>query len=367
MAFSGGIRVGFDDQIFEAQRRGGISKYFVELIRRLPEHGVEPVLLSGPTRNLHLAESGLVPRRPEPGRLRDRVEWTSWRLFGRPRTMPSELPPMDLMHHTFSHPAYLRLWRGPRVSTVYDMTPEVYPRLFPLGNPHFAKRRYCARSDAIIAISRSTAADIRRFYGDAIGDRVTVVHLAVGDAFFSPGEPPAGLPERYLLYVGQRWAYKDFPVALDAFAAVAAERPDLALVLVGGGPLNEQETSAIGERGVAGRVIRLAPSDAELPEVYRRASAFLFPSRYEGFGLPTIEALAEGTPAIVADASCGREVGGDVAAYFPPGDAEALADRVRDALAAPDGARETGPAWARTFDWDLVAARTAEVYRRVLG
>ncbi len=362
------IRVGFDDQIFQAQHRGGISKYYGELIQRLPDHGIEPVLLSGPTRNRHLAESGLVPTREEPGALRSRLEWASWRLTGRPRTMPRPLPELDLMHHTFSHPAYLRLWRGPRVVTVYDMTPEVYPELFRLGNPHFAKRRYCEAADAIISISQSTADDVARFYGAAIGDRIDVVPLAVGETFFSPGAAPVGLPERYLLYVGMRSAYKDFPVALEAFAAVAAEEPRLAFVVVGGGPFTEQETGAIAATGLADRVVRLAPSDAELPEVYRRAAAFVFPSRYEGFGLPTLEALAEGTPTILADASCGREVGGAVATYFTPGDSGELARRIREALApaASDAARDEGPAWARAFTWDRVAERTAAIYRRVV-
>ncbi|HWK20765.1 MAG TPA: glycosyltransferase family 1 protein [Microbacteriaceae bacterium] len=364
---SGLIRVGFDDQIFEAQHRGGISKYYVELMRRLPDHGIEPVLLARSTRNKHLAESGLVPARAEPGKLRDKVEWASWRLTGHPRTMPRRLPSIDIMHHTFSHPAYLRRWRGPRVVTVYDMTPEVYPGLFPLGNPHFAKRRYCEAADAIIAISQGTADDVARFYGSQIGERIDVVPLAVGEAFFAPGVAPAGLPERYLLYVGVRSGYKDFSVALAAFAEVAAEDPQVAFVVVGGGQFTDEELRAIEETGLADRILPLAPSDAELPEIYRLAAALVFPSRYEGFGLPTLEALAEGTPVILADASCSREVGGAVASYFTPGDAGELALRIREAL-APDVStrvRTDGPAWARTFAWDRVASQTAAIYRRL--
>src|SRR4051794_12033465 len=147
------IRVGFDDQIFQAQRRGGVSRFFVELIRHLPDQDVEPVLLSDGTRNLHLAESGMVPERPELSHFQQRMQWVSWSLLGHPRTMPRRLPPLDLLHHTYSHRSYLRMWRGPRVMSLYDMTPETYPELFPLGNPHFAKRRYTEVADRIISIS----------------------------------------------------------------------------------------------------------------------------------------------------------------------------------------------------------------------
>ena len=86
------IRVGFDDQIFQAQSRGGISKYFVELVSRLPDHGIDPVILSTRTRNLHLAESGFVAAGPPVSRLRERAEWISWRLLGRPDTAPRPRP-----------------------------------------------------------------------------------------------------------------------------------------------------------------------------------------------------------------------------------------------------------------------------------
>ena len=87
------LRVGFDDQIFVAQRRGGISKYFVELLSRLPRFGIEPVVLSRGTRNLHLAESGLVPRLPDYSRAVATATYISWRLAGIPRTSPHPLPP----------------------------------------------------------------------------------------------------------------------------------------------------------------------------------------------------------------------------------------------------------------------------------
>ena len=359
------LRVGFDDQIFQAQLRGGISKYFVELVERLPQFGIEPVVLSTSTRNLHLAESGLVPRAPEPGRLAARTAWASWRLFGRPRTTPRPMPQLDVMHHTFTHGSYLRSWSGPSVVTMFDMTPELFPSYFKLGNPHFAKRRYCDECDAIISISQNTADDMYRLYGDAMRDRTTVIPFGVGEEFLEPGPAPAGLPERYVLFVGVRTGYKDFPTAVEAYARVAADDPDLALVVVGGGAFTSEELDALAAAGVADRVTKLQPSDAEMPETYRRAAVFLFPSLYEGFGLPTLESLAAGTPTILADASCSREVGGDAALYFEPANRDQLVDRIREALSpsASEDAQLRGPARAREFGWDRVAQMTADLYR----
>ena len=363
------VRVGFDDQIFQAQRRGGVSRFFVELMRHLPDQGVEPVLLSNGTRNLHLAESGMVPQLPALNQVRQRLQWASWSLLGRPRTMPRPLPQLDLLHHTYSHRSYLGVWRGPRVMSIYDMTPEIYPELFPLGNPHFAKRRYTDVADRIISISENTAKDMYRFYSPALKKKTVVIPIAVSDQFFHPGPVPADLPERYLLFVGQRGGYKDFIIALKAFAEVAKTDPTLHLVVAGGGPLSAEERTEIGVLGVTDRVHLVSPTDAQMPALYRDAAVFVFPSRYEGFGLPTIEAFAVGTPVILADASCGREVGGDLGIYFQPGDVAQLAAQLRHVLAgeAVERTRKEGPQHARRFDWPTVAQRTAEVYRELLA
>jgi glycosyltransferase involved in cell wall biosynthesis len=344
-----------------------VSRAFVELIRRLPRHGVVPVVLSRATRNRHLVESGLVPEAPLlPAPVRA-LSWASWRAVGRPRTTPRPLPELDVLHHTFTHPAYLGMWDGPRVVTVHDMTPELFPESFPLGNPHFAKRRYTERSDAIIAISQNTADDMFRLYGGGLEERTTVIPHGVDARFFEPSGRDQRLPERYVLFIGVRGGYKDFPTAVHAVGRVAETDADLAFVVVGGGAFTTTELRLLEAGGLAGRTRHVTPSDEQLPEIYARAAAFVFPSRYEGFGLPTLEALASGTPTVLADASSSREVGGGAARYFPPGDVDALVAELTAALG--DGARksalEAGPRRAARFDWDEAARRTSEVYRRI--
>jgi glycosyltransferase involved in cell wall biosynthesis len=253
--------------------------------------------------------------------------------------------------------------------SVYDMTPEIYPELFRLGNPHFAKRRYAEVADRIISISENTAKDMYRFYSPELEKKTVVIPLGVSEQFFHPGPVPADLPERYVLFVGVRGGYKEFATALKAFAEVAKEDATVHLVVAGGGPLTAAEGTEIAALGVTDRVHTVRPTDAEMPALYGDAAVFVFPSRYEGFGLPTIEAFAVGTPVILADASCSREVGGDLAIYFTPGDVAQLAAQLRRVLAgeAVEQTRSDGPRHARRFDWPTVAQRTAEVYRELLA
>lgn len=361
------LRVGFDDQIFVAQPRGGISKYFVEIAQRLPDYGVEPVILSTGTRNVHLSESGLVPLAPKPSRLVERATWASWRLIGQPRTMPRPLPRLDVMHHTFTHGSYLRSWSGPRVVTVFDMTPELFPSYFKLGNPHFAKRRYCEVSDAVISISQNTAHDIARLYGSHLESKTHVIPFGVGEQFFATGGSALDLPARYVLFVGVRGGYKDFTSAFTAFTVLAADDPQLEFVVAGGGPFTEAEEKAFTDAGLRDRIRHISPTDATMPELYSRALVFVFPSIYEGFGLPTLESLAAQTPAVLADASCSREVGGDAALYFEPGDVADLVAKLREAMAPASQKRvaTAGPAQGKRYTWDSVAEMTADLYRRV--
>jgi len=247
---------------------------------------------------------------------------------------------------------------------VYDMTPELYPDLFRLGNPHGAKREFVERADMILCISESTRRDLLRVFGSVAAPTV-VTHLGVSPRFRVGAKPPSWCPDRYLLFVGNRDGYKDFRVALDAFAELAPRHAALALLAVGGGAFTAEETARISRLGLAGRVIQHGVSDDDLPGVFSAATVFVFPSRHEGFGLPTLEALACGTPAVIADSSSHPEAGGDAALYFPPGDSSALAQQLERFLedgAARRDASARALSHASKFTWRQTALATATAY-----
>jgi glycosyltransferase involved in cell wall biosynthesis len=355
--------VRFDDQIFTMQQRGGISRYFVQLIREFsvdPGLGVDPELGWRWTRNYHAIEGGLGAPLPIRALSRGCVLRTA------NRAVNIAQPEADLTHHTYYRADYLRrkLVR-PMAVTIFDMTPELFPDLFPRGNPHQCKREYLRCASVVLCVSENTRRDLLRVYG-SIASPVVVTHLGVGGEFLPGVTRPVSCPDSYVLFVGNRGGYKDFRLVLESFAELAPQHRGVSLLAVGGGPLAEDERALISRWGLGNRVLQRAASDAELPGIYGGAEAFVFPSRYEGFGLPALEAMACGTPTVLADSSSLPEIGGDAALYFPPENASALAAQLCRLLTDSELRRhlsKQGLERARHFTWRRTAACTANAYR----
>lgn len=365
------MRVGYDEQVFLAQSRGGISRYVVSLVRALkadPSLGVEPVPGWRFSSNAHSNDAGLSRDLPLFDRLPgpevvQQVGYLLANTSSRRRARRAEI-----LHHTYFHP---RFWapgsKAAHVCTVYDMIPELFPESFPTRNPHLAKQSYVQRCGVVFCISESAKSDLIALYGDP-GVPMPVTYLGVGPEFAPGLARPTSVPERYLLFVGRRAGYKDFSVLAEAFAELADT--DVSLLAVGGGAFTDTENDELRRLGTAGRVRQLSVTDDALPAVYGHALAFVFPSRHEGFGLPTLEAMASGIPTVLADSSSHPEVGGDVARYFPAGDPAALTAQLDEllgdeALRASLGA--AGVARAATFTWEATAAATADAYHRLVS
>ena len=359
------LRVGLDAQIFLAQRRGGISRYFVELMRAFETDSALGVDVVTPYRDV--ANEHLVETFPDRYRLDVRHD-SRWRGLLRPRRLRA-MSDVDLVHHTFYDPAYLEVAAGlPAVSTVHDMIPELFPDDFPHGNPHAAKERFVRSSAGLVCVSETTRRDLLRLYGP-LDAEIAVVPLGVGDEFRTPRVTKVSGPSSFVLFVGHRGGYKGFDVLVRAMA----RRPELAelhLVCVGGGAFSLAEQRLLAQANLTERVHRPVVPDAELPGLYAIATCLVYPSRYEGFGLPILEAFAASCPVIAADTEIFREVADDAAAYFPPDDAAALADAlgtcVRD-QAWRRARTDAGRARAADFTWSRTAAATADLYRRVLA
>ncbi len=232
------------------------------------------------------------------------------------------------------------------------------------------------RARMVLTPSAAVAAEVQEAYG-LPPDRVTVTHLGVDADWFEAGTPDAGtrralgLPGRYFLFVGNLEPRKNLPQLLDAYRAVLAARPDApGLVLTGPpgwGP-------ALDLRGIPPEKLVFTgyQSDRVLRSVVAGATAMVYPTSYEGFGLPPLEAFACGTPLIASDLPVIREVVGDepsVATLLPAGDVPALAGALADRVDAPDpaGAADRRRARARRFTWDATAAATRAAYARAVG
>ena len=272
--------------------------------------------------------------------------------------------------------------RTPRVATIYDLTPHLFPRYHTAGN-NLVQRLVPAsvrRSRLVIAVSEHTRRDLTALWNvpDA---KLRVVHGAPGEEFFPRTDPAElaafrarhGLPERFLLAVGTIEPRKNLAGIFDALALLKRDGiTDHKLVLVGArgwrtGPIFDRLESL----GLRDDVVFAGYQGWDtLPYYYSLARLLVFPSFYEGFGLPPLEAMACGTPAVVGDNSSLPEVVPDPALRVDANSPRALADAIKRLL-ADEGLRrraaEEGLAWARTFTWDDVARKTLAVYREAAG
>jgi glycosyltransferase involved in cell wall biosynthesis len=278
--------------------------------------------------------------------------------------------------HSTSFTVPLR-WRGPTVVTVYDMIHERFPELFQGGGiaqAHRRKAQAVHAADRVICISESTRVDVIERYG-LDPDVVVTIPLASSDVFrvLDDGDDRAAasrlhpaLARPYLLWVGGRHAYKDFERFARVFAAWDG-RADLGIVTVGAA-LTKAETVLLKELDLAERVLALrGVEDEALCRLYNLAVALVYPSRYEGFGIPLLEAMACGCPVVAARIPTSFEVAGDCAVLFEPGDPEDMMHALTTVVADGRGCDRVrrGRERARVFSWNRTARDTVRVYREL--
>ncbi len=284
----------------------------------------------------------------------------------------------------YHSPYYLMpYWTGiPTVLTCYDLIPLLYPRYYSAVQRlifWLAHGLALKVSSKILAISHATRADLlRHFHVDA--RRVVVTQLAPDPAFCpQPVEKVValrarlGLPEQYVLYLGSNKPHKNLPRLIKAWQISNLQFPISNLRLVIAGHWDSRypevrqhvETAGLKERVVfAGSV-----AEEDLPALYSGATLFVFPSLYEGFGLPVLEAMACGTAVACSNTSSLPEVAGDAGLTFDPLQVEAIGDTIGRVLADPEelaGLRRRGLERAARFSWNQVAAETGRVYRTAM-
>lgn len=362
------MEVLFDSQTFMRQRRGGISRLFSQLIAEFdadPSLGVAARLPFRWSNNTHLTQY-LSHRsfRSSPAWVPRHALYAAHLL----RTRQYESP-VDLVHHTYYAPSFLSKPRKtPQAVTVYDMIPELFAGTPDSTGSHLHKRDYVATCDLVICISESTRHDMESVYGD-LARRIETIPLSV-DARFGPTHGRlAGWPADYLLYVGKRQGYKDFSLLAPAVAALKDAGLEVQVVAVGPS-FSRQEREHLERWGVQDLFRTAQLNDRELAQAYANATVLTQTSRYEGFGLTPLEAMASGTAVVIANASSMPEVGGDAASYFTPGDPDDLAESVAALLLDGDlraSHEERGLERACLFTPDAMAWRTARAYRSTIA
>ena len=307
-----------------------------------------------------------------------------WRMvvwMGQLARLPfNRLVPGASLFHATEH-LLMPLWGVPTVLTIHDLIPQLLPEHHkPLNRWYlnWTMPLYCRRADHIIAVSEATRRDLLAVYHLA-PEKVTVIHEAASPRFRPQTETAHervrrtyGLPEEYLLYVGTIEPRKNLERLLEAWTLLRRSGESPPLVIVGRrGWLADSFYAAVEDSPVREDIILTGyVQDADLPVIYSAATAFVWPSLYEGFGLPPLEAMACGTPVVCADAPSMPEVVGDAALLFDPLDVASLQAQMRRIVGEADlgdELRRRGFAQSAQFSWSRTAQETVAVYDRLLA
>ncbi len=252
--------------------------------------------------------------------------------------------------------------------TVFDMIHEVFPEyFFTSDRTSVHKKRLCERAARVIAISNTTKEDLIRFLGIE-EEKIDVIHLAssLGAHSLHPART-IPTPERYVLFTGNRRFYKNFKFFLRAITDVLKE--DRKLVVICTGPtFSTDELDYFDALGVRDRLIHVQADDEQLGELYRKAEMLVFPSLYEGFGMPLLEAFSCCCPVVASDTAVFREIGGDAVVFFQPKDPTSISNAIRTLLEDRDLRGEMadrGYERNQRFSWQRTTEQTRLTYEKV--
>lgn len=367
------MKIAYDYQIFTTQRYGGISRYFVELVYQLARYAsnsldcriFSPIYINEYLyrSSKELSISGVfIPSIPRLNRI-----YSCINCLVSPRKITNWSP--SIVHKTYYSSSSVASYNCPTVLTVYDMICELHPELYSASErKKDVKKLAVERADHVICISYNTRNDLIRLF-DVPPQKISVVHLGFSlmksDSLFQPSHN-----RPYILYVGSRWGYKNFTNLLAAYASRPELRNTYDLVAFGGGSFNTHEVEMIQSLHLTREQVRQhSGDDGILAGMYKHAAMFVYPSLYEGFGIPPLEAMSFTCPVAASNTSSIPEVVGDAAIQFNPFDIESIADAL--VMLSSDFTLQRrlidlGRKRIDSFSWERCAMQTLAVYRDLL-
>jgi glycosyltransferase involved in cell wall biosynthesis len=386
----------YDHQIFYRQNYGGVSRYFCEL---MDQFSMDPE--TNFTLSLRYVQNDNLSQFPQLDKywskknyflynneiissIQKKIRFNSvnfalnFLINNQGESIRSlNKQDFDIFHPTYYEPYFLKyLQKKPYVLTVYDMIHEIFPNYFKTNDQTKVwKKQLIENAGAVIAISENTKQDILKFT-NIDPNLIHVIYL--GNPFEHSTITSQidlcldlqSFEKPYLLFVGGRPAYKNFDFFIESIAGTLCDHEDLHVVCAGGVPFSSKEKEVFKELHILEKVHHKKINESILKNLYKNARAFVFPSLYEGFGLPVLEAFSCGCPAIISNSSSLPEIGGDGAGYFNPNDTESIRiaiervlfdDRYREDLIQKGFERQ------KFFSWEKTAGSTKNVYNTVLS
>lgn len=366
------MKILYDHQIFTLQKYGGISRYFYELIKELNKmEDIETIVSLVVSNNHYITDKKFVHYFDILSTLQFRGKNRLFKLVNKPNTiLKLKQQNFDIFHPTYYDPYFLKyIGKKPFVLTVYDMIHEKFTEMFsPKDKTTEQKKLLVEKATKIIAISESTKKDLIELFGTD-ESKIEVVYLGnsmcpkldIGINFH--------IPKRYLLFVGNRGLYKNFERFIKSIYDILKQNKELFVLCAGGGNFNIKENQLFNELGISNQILQYNVDDNSLAYFYQNALAFIFPSLYEGFGIPILEAFACGCPVLCSNVSSLPEVAGDAACYFDPYSEDSIRNAVLKLLNNSnyrDDLIKKGYEQLKRFSWEITAEKTKKLYESII-
>jgi glycosyltransferase involved in cell wall biosynthesis len=364
------MKILFDHQIYSNQNYGGISRYFYELTKRLVIYKQEYKHSIYFSDNEFTRDRSIFNARPFiPVNFKGRETIKKY-INQKYSDLIISKGDFDIFHPTYYDTYYLK--RGslskPFVFTFHDLIHEKFAHKYPdtltdLNEVIACRNTLLRHSAAVIAVSQSTKNDILQYY-DVDESKIHVIHLA-NSLNLNAAERDSSMGE-YILFVGHRDIYKNFRTYVSAIQPLLDREKSLKLICAGGGSFTPDEQNFLRKLGITSQVVQTPINDTILTRLYRNSLFFVFPSLYEGFGIPTLEAFNCECPAILSNVSSLPEVGGDAALYIDPNDSFDMLSKTEAFYYNPelrDEYRMKGRKQAEKYSWDKMALHTMAIYQ----
>lgn len=380
------MKILYDHQAFTYQRWGGVSKSFCELIANRPK-GMDYEISVVESDNVHLRDSSLIDHILPISR--DLASYHNKHSFlGREKIYTFlgdsgilhtaeatnkrnsikklKQDDFDVFHPTFFDNYFLPYLNGkPFVLTVHDLMPELFG--WYKGDPQITnKQELCEKAAAIVAVSENTKKDLCRMY-NVPENKVYVVYHGFPEKIKPFTNDNRVVETPYFLYVGRRDGYKNWSQTIRDFSEFYGNHPDVMMICTGI-TFNKQEKQLLRGLHIDNVVRAIFASDIQMASLYANAIAFIFPSLYEGFGMPILESFAYGCPTLLNNKSCFPEIGGDAAIYFDSEqDKSNLLQKMEDAYsmtsAEREGIKAKGFQRLKKFSWSKSSEMLFNIYK----
>ena len=373
------MKILLDPQIFNQQTYGGISRYYSEVFSILSKKkDVKIILPIYKSDNAYISKTQLLVENRLLNSLYSilsavKISTRSLRKKKSDKLLDKffEENSYDLFVPTYYNPYFLNKINGkPFVLTVYDMIHELMPQYFendPYNVVEF-KSILIKKASKIIAVSNNTKKDILKFYPQIDPDKIEVIYH--GSSIKIEPNVKVDLPPNYILYVGSRADYKNFKFLVKAITPLLKANPNLKLLAAGGGKFDDDEMKWIKSLNLNKQIVQKSFKENELGHFYQNAEFFVFPSLYEGFGIPVLEAMASGCPIILTKHGSFPEIAGEAGIYFDSNSEEDLRDKIQmllnDKKLRAKFAKK-GLEQVKKYNWKDAAEKCLKVYKEAIS